>query len=169
MEHTFLIVVDAYSKWVESVLMTSITSEAVIQALRRMFAIHGIPDVLVSDNGPQLSSATFQLFLASQGIRHAQVAPFYQAGNGMAERAVRSVKEAFARLGPGGWHERVSTCLLSQHSTPCPSTNRSLAEMLMGRRLRTTLDRLHPNYSSEATSDRPKPSRTFIEGSLVYV
>ncbi|XP_034289829.1 uncharacterized protein K02A2.6-like isoform X1 [Pantherophis guttatus] len=100
MGRTFLIVVDAYSKWVEIVLMTSTTSEAVIQVLRRMFATHGLPDVLVLDNGPQLTSTTFQLFL-TLGIRHAQIAPFHPAGNGLAERAVQSAKEALARLGPG--------------------------------------------------------------------
>ncbi|XP_058032651.1 uncharacterized protein K02A2.6-like, partial [Ahaetulla prasina] len=50
---TFLIVVDAFSKWLEIIPMKSTTAEAVISALRHLFATHGLPDTLVSDNGPQ--------------------------------------------------------------------------------------------------------------------
>ncbi|XP_058038703.1 uncharacterized protein K02A2.6-like [Ahaetulla prasina] len=113
--HMLLIIVDAYSKWVEVVSMTSTTSEALIHALKRVFATHGLPDVLVSDNGLQLTSAAFQAYLAKQGIRHATIAPFRPASNGLAERTVRSAKEVLAKMG----------------------------------RLRTVLDRLHPEYSPE--------------------
>lgn len=61
----FLVVVDVYSKWVELVLMHSTTSDAVIRVLRALFATHGLPDLLVSDNGPQLTASVFKQFLAS--------------------------------------------------------------------------------------------------------
>lgn len=120
---TFLIVMDAFSKWVELELMTSITSEAVIRVLRCLFSTHGLLDVLVSDNGPQLTSATFQLFLANLGIRHAQVAPYYPAGNGLVKQAVRSAKETLAQLTLADWQDRVSIYLFSQHATPCPTSS----------------------------------------------
>lgn len=148
--------------------MTSTMTKAVIHVLWCLFTTHGIPDVVVSDNGPQFTSASFQLFLASQGICQALIAPFHPAGNGQAERAVRSAKEALAQLGPASWQERVSTYLLWQHSTPCPSTNHTPAELLMGRRLRTTLDRLHPSYMPEQPRVRSLLSRTFVEEHLVY-
>lgn len=166
--HTFLIVVDAYSRWVELETMPSTTSEAVIRVFRRLFSTHGLPDILVSDNGPQLTFTAFQLFLATLGIRHAQVAPFYLASNGLVERAVRSAKEALARLEPVGWQERVSTYLLAQHTTPCPSTNLSPAELLMGHCLRTRLDRLHPSYTLLGPRHTGGVSRTFSEGDLVF-
>ncbi|XP_032069854.1 uncharacterized protein K02A2.6-like, partial [Thamnophis elegans] len=80
----FLIVVDAYSRWVELVLMGSTTAESTVRALRRLFATHGLPDLVVSDNGPQFMSTTFQEFLAEQGIRHAPIAPYHPASNGRA-------------------------------------------------------------------------------------
>ncbi|XP_032090813.1 uncharacterized protein K02A2.6-like, partial [Thamnophis elegans] len=94
----FLIVVDAYSRCVELVLMGSTTAESTVRALRRLFATHGLPDLVVSDNGPQFMSTTFQEFLAEQGIRHAPIAPYHPASNGRAERAVRSAKEALGRM-----------------------------------------------------------------------
>ncbi|XP_013913085.1 PREDICTED: LOW QUALITY PROTEIN: uncharacterized protein LOC106542012 [Thamnophis sirtalis] len=145
----FLIVVDAYSRWVELVLMASTTAESTVRALRRLFATHGLPDILVSDNGLQFTATAFQEFLAEQGIRHAPTAPYHLASNGRAERAVRSAKEALGRMDRGDWQSRVAAYLLSQHPTPCPTTNKSPAELLMGRRLRTPLDRVGLANGSE--------------------
>ena len=59
----FLIVVDAYSKWLEVCIVPSTSSEAIIRALRPTFATHGIPDQLVSDNGTGFTSSEFNSFL----------------------------------------------------------------------------------------------------------
>ncbi|XP_013928944.1 PREDICTED: vomeronasal type-2 receptor 26-like [Thamnophis sirtalis] len=152
---------DALSKWVELFPMCSTTSGTTIQILEAIFTTHGIPDVLVSDNGPQFTSDTFQQYLASLGIRHAQMAPYHPAGNGMAERAVRSAKETLARLSHLPWPARLQAYLRAQHSTPCQASGRCPSEILMGRWLRTTLDRLHPSY---APSNLPlqEPPRYFL-------
>ncbi|XP_058023889.1 uncharacterized protein K02A2.6-like, partial [Ahaetulla prasina] len=60
---TFLIVVDAYSKWLEILLMKTTTAEAVITVLRHLFVTHGLPDTLVSDNGPQFTATQFEGYL----------------------------------------------------------------------------------------------------------
>ena len=59
----FLIIVDAYSKWLEMIRMSSITSLKTIEVLRSLFACYGIPEEVVSDNGPQLASEKFSQFL----------------------------------------------------------------------------------------------------------
>lgn len=69
----------------------------------------------------------------------------------------------------GGWRQGCCrTNLLFQHATPSPITNRSPAELLMGRKLRTTLDRLHPNYGIQQHPLRPVRDREFVTGDLVY-
>ena len=55
----FLIVVDAYSKWLEVVPMSSATTNTTIERLRNIFATHGLPRVLVTDNGAQFTSSEF--------------------------------------------------------------------------------------------------------------
>ncbi|XP_058027254.1 uncharacterized protein K02A2.6-like, partial [Ahaetulla prasina] len=130
---TFLVVVDAFSKWLEIIIMKSTTAEAVIAALRHLFATHGLPDTLVSDNGPQFTAAQFEEYLAEEGIRHALSAPFHPASNGLAERSVRSAKEALSRLKPGDWQTKIDFFLAVQHRTPSTATGRSPAELLMGR------------------------------------
>lgn len=129
----FLVVADAFSKWVEVVPMRSTTSDAVIRALRRMFVTHGLPDVIVSDNGTQFMSTDFEGFLAHRGIQHCLISPFHPSSNGFAERAVRSAKEALRKIGQGSWQDRVEEYLMAQHTTPCQLTNKSPAKLLMGR------------------------------------
>ncbi|XP_026574490.1 uncharacterized protein K02A2.6-like, partial [Pseudonaja textilis] len=83
--HTFLITIDAYSNWLEVNKMKATTTEAVIKKLNRLFATHGLPDVLVSDNGPQFTALAFEQYLAERGIRHAITSPAHPAANGRAE------------------------------------------------------------------------------------
>ncbi|XP_064469922.1 uncharacterized protein K02A2.6-like [Ornithodoros turicata] len=78
---SFLLVADAYSKWLEVKLMPSTSAEATVNALQEIFATHGIPDVVVSDNGPQFTSAHFQTFLRRNAIRQILVAPYHTASN----------------------------------------------------------------------------------------
>ena len=52
----FLVVVDAHSKWPEIYVMKSTASQQTITKLREIFAMNGIPEQLVSDNGPQFTS-----------------------------------------------------------------------------------------------------------------
>lgn len=90
---------DAYLKWLEVVPMNTTTVEAMIRVLRKMFATHGLPNVLVSDNRPQFMAIQFEGFLVEQGIQHALTTSFHPAGNGQAERMVRTAKEALSRMG----------------------------------------------------------------------
>ncbi|RXN22450.1 Transposon Ty3-I Gag-Pol poly [Labeo rohita] len=145
----FLIVVDAHSKWLEVSLMSSMSSSAVINTLRLLFATHGLPDVIVSDNGTAFTSSEFQEFADRNGIRHVTTAPYHPSSNGQAERMVQTTKEALSRITKGEWQTRLACFLLSQHITPNSSTGKSPAELLMNRRLTTALDRLHPDHGED--------------------
>ena len=54
--HMYMVVVDAYSKFPEVVKMTTTTAGTTITALRDIFSRHGLPEILVSDNGSQFTS-----------------------------------------------------------------------------------------------------------------
>ncbi|XP_077778806.1 uncharacterized protein LOC144326225 [Podarcis muralis] len=165
---TYMVVVDAYSKWLEVALMPFTPTEAVIRVLRGLFATHGCPDVLVSNNGPQFTSGTFERYLLGLGICHALTAPFHPPSNGQAERMVRSAKEALARLDQGDWHEWVAEYLFMQHITPHAATGRNPAELLMGCRLRSPLDRLHPDFAVAKPPGCANAPRSFVPGNQVF-
>ena len=48
--------VDYYSHFIEMAKLSSMTSEEVINQLKSIFARHGIPQIVISDNGPQYTS-----------------------------------------------------------------------------------------------------------------
>ena len=93
----FLVVIDSHSKWIEVQHMTSITTEKTINELRLIFAQHGLPEEVVSDNGPQFVSNEFAEFMHQNGIKHILTPPYHPQSNGAAERAVRIVKEALVK------------------------------------------------------------------------
>ncbi|XP_032997764.1 uncharacterized protein K02A2.6-like [Lacerta agilis] len=167
----FLIVVDSHSKWLKVTPTSTMSSRATINSLRKLFATHGLPDTLVSDNGTAFTSAEFQEFVSKNGIRHIRSAPFHPATNGQAERMVRTTKDALRRIIQGDWTLRLSEFLLAQHVTPSATTGHSPAELLMGRRLTTLLDRIHPDRALEQrphTVERKAP-KGFAPGDPVYV
>ena len=64
----YLIVVDAKSKWIEVLSMSSTTAIATIRALRFLFSVHGLPEEMVSDNGPQFVSQEMNNFTKFNGV-----------------------------------------------------------------------------------------------------
>jgi len=59
----FLVVVDAYLKWMEVKITrtaTMSTKSTTVTALRSIFATHGIPKLIVLDNGSVFTSAAFK-------------------------------------------------------------------------------------------------------------
>lgn len=164
----FLVIVDAYSNWVEVEIMPSMTSTAVIRSLRKCFATHGLPDVIVSDNGTAFTSQEMQDFLRLNAVRFMYTAPYHPASNGRAERMVREVKATLKKQSQGDTQCRISRFLFKQHTTPHSVTGKTPAELMMGRKLRSPLDRLHPDRIREP--ERPDTKvKKFQLGDAVYM
>ena len=94
MGNTYLLVVDAHSKWPEIIEMTSTTTQRTITELHKMFAAYGLPAQLVSDSGPQFTSEEFASFMQADGIKHIRCASYHPASNGAVERLVQMFKKA---------------------------------------------------------------------------
>ena len=78
----FLFVVEAHSHWPEVIEMKTTAFTASIEELRRLFASHGLPLQLVSDNGPQFMSSEFVSFLKENGVKHVRCTPYHPSSNG---------------------------------------------------------------------------------------
>jgi len=118
--HTFLIVVDSFSKWPEVIPMTSTTAYNTVRVLLSLFATHGIPEHIGSDNGPQFVSSEFENFCKGNNIKHTRSAPYHPATNGEAERFVQTFKNNMKCRGSS--RSSITTCinrfLLSYRTTP---------------------------------------------------
>ena len=149
---SYLIVVDAYSKWLEVIEMSTTTTHRTIQELRKLFASHGLPVVLVSDNGPQLVSVEMENFLRNNGIKHLLSEPYHPATNGAAERCVQTVKNALKKhllsSNQGDLSHALQCFLLNYRSTAHATTGRSPAELFLKRDLRTRFSLLRPDVTT---------------------
>ena len=159
----FLVIVDAYSKWIEVVTMNNPTTKATIDALSSLFARYGLCEIIVSDNGTQFTAIEFADFCARNGIKHITSPPGHPQSNGQAERYVDTVKSALKK----GLHNGGSICdvllkfLFSYRTTPHATTNLSPAELFLKRQLRTVLDLLRPNTFDPMNTARLRYQRNF--------
>ena len=117
MGHMFLILVDAHSKWLDVHLMQSITSSNTIEKLRMVFATHGIPRKVVTDNGYTFTSEEFRAFISDNGIAHVTTAPYLASSNGLAERAVQTFKRGLKATKGDSLQERLSKFLFTYRIT----------------------------------------------------
>ena len=129
---TYLLAVDYFSRFIEIAKLSTTTSQDVINHLKSMFARHGIPEVVRSDNGPQYSSESFAQFAQNYGFVHVTSSPKYPQSNGAAERAVRTVKSPLMK------NSDPYEALMAYRTTPLEN-GYSPAELLMGRKVRTTV------------------------------
>ena len=90
----YIVTVDAQSKWIED----NATSTGTIRKLRQMFATYGIPETIVSDNGSVFTSKEFQQFVKLNSIKHVTTALYHLASNGLAERAVQTLKIGLKKI-----------------------------------------------------------------------
>ena len=117
-------------------------------------------------------------FMRQNGIIHKTSAPYHPASNGLAERAVQTVKDGLTKMPGSSVAQKLQLVLFNYRLTPHSTTGRSPAEMLMGRKLRSRLDLLHPNLQSKVhkkqermkeTHDAHAMERQFKEGDKIYL
>ena len=119
--------------------MRSDPPTATVTALRDIFSRHGLPEIIVSDNGPQFKATELQQFCSSGGILHRTSAPYNPSTNGQAERVVQILKSLITN---GDITAVIANYLLVYRTTPDSMTGEPPSMLLMGRRLRTRLDLL---------------------------
>ncbi len=104
----YLIVIDDHSKWLEVIPMGVCSAATTIQVLHILFAQFGLPESIVSDNGPQFIAKEFEHFCKSNGIEQIRVAPYHPSSNGLAERAVRIFKDGWKKQTTGSQSDKIA-------------------------------------------------------------
>ncbi|UYV83322.1 K02A2.6-like, partial [Cordylochernes scorpioides] len=129
----YLVVVDYFSRFIEVVRLTKLSSETVVDHCKAIFARHGIPDIVISDNGPQFRPSTtsaFTKFASEVGFRHITSSPKHPQSNGQAEAAVKIAKNLMKK------NKDPVLALMEYRATPL-ANGLSPAELLFGRKIRT--------------------------------
>ena len=162
----FLIISDYFSKmpFVRQVNSTSAT--AAIAAVKGIFSENGIPHKMISDNNP-FNSHEFTEFAKLYGFEVVPSSPEYPRGHGLIERHVQTVKKCMYKCDYSG--QDVDLALLSLRSTPLDGNLPSPAELLNGRKYRTTMPSInhsvpHSNNNIRTQLEaRQQTSKTYFE------
>ena len=133
----YLITVDYFSGFFEIDHLRKTTATTVITKLKNHFARYGIPEQLVSDNGPQFSCAEFAQFLQHWDCEHTPSSPGNSQANGKAEAAVKVAKNLIHKAVRA--KSDIYMALLDFRNTPSPGYESSPAQRTFGRRCRTML------------------------------
>ncbi|XP_037954814.1 uncharacterized protein K02A2.6-like [Teleopsis dalmanni] len=163
----WLIVVDAFSQFPFVVQLKTITTIDTIAALSAVFSLEGLPETIVSDNGPQLTSDQSAEYCARNGISHVKTAPFHPASNGLAERFVRTFKSSVQKNIDDGLSIKLTLVkYLATYRAIPNAKGKSPAELLHGRAPRTVLTLLSapPNNNKPVTR-----STKFSPNETVYI
>ena len=152
----FLVVVDYFSKYLIVRKIPNSTSSAVIKELGMIFSEFGNPLVFRSDNGPCYSSQEFKFFMQNWLVEHRTSSPHYPQSNGLAESMVKVSKNLIEKAIKQDlpWNK----LLLDYRCTPISSEIPSPAEILFGRKLRSSISIL----PSQVLNDRISKQRELI-------
>ena len=125
----YIMCVDYYSKYPEISKLSGTTSKHIVTALKSIFARHGVPDELFSDNGTQLISAEMRDFATTWEFRHTTSSPEFPQSNGQAERAIQTVKNLLKKAQESCRDPYIA--LLEYRNTPLDGVGYSPAQLPM--------------------------------------
>lgn len=105
-----------------------------------MFATHGIPEVITSDNVP-FGSEEFTAWCKQLGIKHRKIMPLWPAANGQVEWFDKTLEKTIriALVEGENWRSELFVFLMNYQNTPHFSTGVSPASLMMNRHIRTKI------------------------------
>lgn len=171
-----LVITDAYSKWPEVFIMNGTEADVTVRKFRECFARFGIPNSIVTDNGPQFTSKVFMEFCSQNGIRHITSPPFHPATNGAAENCVKSVKSGIGKALSDSRNKGVALetllqrYLFSYRNAEHSTTGMTPAQLIFNYKPKTRMDLLRhgKERSEQEKKGRKGREAQFQEDEVVY-
>ena len=133
----YLVLVDYFSDFWKVAMLNNTMWTSIIKFCKQQFSRHGIPDILISDNGPQLKSSEFTEFARTWQFTHVTTSPYHSQSNGKVESAVKIVKSIIKKSQRDKRDLWLS--ILDWRNTPTECMNTSPVQRLFSRRTKTVL------------------------------
>ena len=132
-----LVCIDHFTRWVELTPLKRIREEEVVEFLRdRWITQHGVPRVIISDNGRQFIAEVVRNLCESIGARKIYSSPYHPQGNSICESSMKTLKKALASLvseDETNWDVFAQSVAFAHNSTPHTSTRHSPFYLMYGR------------------------------------
>ena len=136
-----LSVIDYYTKYAKAIALPNQEAVAVAKALEDIFARHGMPSVLLTNQGKNFESKVVASLCEMFGIEKRKTTAYHPQTDGLCERfngILKSLLRARVNREKNDWDEQLPHALLAYRVTVQASTNVSPFEMLYGREARLT-------------------------------
>ncbi|CAM1308929.1 Uncharacterised protein at_DN1797 [Pycnogonum litorale] len=126
--------------------MSNTTASSTVSVLRkRLYASYGLPERVVSDNGPQFISEEFYSFHKMNCIEHTLCPVYHASSNGLAERHVQTFKSMYKKSSSHlNLQHKVANVLIKYRNLPHVTTGRTPAELFLKRTPRTLFSLVKP-------------------------
>ena len=152
-----LVLVDGLTRYPEVITVKGTGAEANIHAFSENFSRHGFPTTLHTDNGPPFnySDNSYHLlneYFKSVGVTHCtNLSAEDPEATGLVEAFMKHIKKVFHTSAITGEDPYliIHDHLMNFRATPHPTTGKSPAELLFGRKFRTKLPDMRPNPAEE--------------------
>ena len=161
-----LVLIDRYSRYPEVEVIRSTKAACVIPKLDKIFAVHGIPLKIVSDNGSPFNGDDFDTYMKALGIEHDPVTPYWPQANGEVERFNQPLEKTLQTAVVEGkvWRQELNRFLLQYRTTPHCTTKVAPSELLFNRKIRGKL----PSIEKKLIVNRHKEARENEKKSQAY-
>ena len=128
------------------------TAPALILQMKSIFARLGIPETVFSDNGPPYNSHEYLQFSKNYNFTINTSSPDYPQSNGKVEAAVKAAKAILKKS------TDPYIALMEYRASPLTGLDKSPAELLYGRKLRTTIpcraEKLEPTTTDNTVKEK---------------
>ena len=147
----YVVLVDIYSDFIELSQLSDLNSNALIKAIKPVFATHGAPATLITDNGTNFISSEFRRFLKSWDVNHITSNPHHHQSNERAEAAVKLMKGIIKKTTKEGTD--MWKAILEWRNATIPGMRSSPAQRLLSRRTRSMLSCKATEYTPQVQMD----------------
>ena len=156
------VVTDTYSNFPEVEIVTSTSAKACIPKLDCIFATHGIPKKIKTDNGQPFNRNDFERYMAALGIEWKTSTPLWPQGNGNAESVMKPLGKVITEtsiLEGKNWRQELQRFLLNYRSTPHATTKIPPCELLFNRKVQGSL----PELSTQKVVNKHQKAKENID------
>ena len=137
-KHTaILVMVDKFSKYtnLEGCSEGMSAQDTARIVMRRIVAHHGIPQVIISDRGPQFASKMWEAILQALGTKVALASAHHPQTDGQSERAIQTLSRllrSYTSKVPTEWEEHLPMIQFAMNNAPSSAARYSPFQILYG-------------------------------------